>query len=180
MSIFLNPLCLMISSSACIEVRVGRYKQLHESNCLFFFPNVIGNQAASHLFMLHQTWDWFFSLPANANELWQFRDVARVSNDNSTPLTLLCSNCHTNIQGVPKYSACDYECYLWNYPLKFSMKMENLTTFRAKPTSQILHLALPIIISVIFSILIFSLGCSPVSPTAQLIPFPSLTSPVNS
>ena len=71
----------------------------------------------------------------------------------------------------------------WMLPLRLpimcSMKMKNPTTFRAKSTSQNLDLALPIMISVIFSILIFLLGLSPVSPTAQLTYFPSFMSPLN-
>lgn len=117
--------------------------------------------------------------PADEKKMLQCRNRARASHD-ITPLSFLCKQLSSKYSESPKMYLGHECCHEW--PLGHwmcSMKMKNPTTFRAKSTSQNLDLALPIIISVIFSILIFLLGLNPVSPTAQLTYFPSFTSPLN-
>ena len=72
----------------------------------------------------------------------------------------------------------ELQILLLKLPLLFSMKMGNSATFRAKPIWQIWDLALPIVISVLFSNLIFPLKFSPVSPNgpADIPPFPHISS----
>lgn len=158
-------------SSGCIEVKMDRYKQLHENSSLLSV--VAGNQTTSQPSTLRASKDWLISLPANESKRRLLEICTARVNDNFNPLS-----CAATAMQVVRMSQNMGRVRM--PPLKlsaeFSMKMETPPTFRVQPENRLGSAKKD---ARYISAVIFLQRFSPVAPPAQGIAFPSLTSPVN-